>query len=93
MERVRVRPRVRSRYGLRSTAARNEPSIWNGTDWSQTHETADPSQLSALLTGPHRPFLVAAAGPGWTAGKLPDEVPLLTTLDEAIRLVSAAAAG
>ena len=61
--------------------------------WSQTHETADPSQLSALLTGPHRPFLVAAAGPGWTAGKLPDEVPLLTTLDEAIRLVSAAAAG
>ena len=61
--------------------------------WSQTADTADPVQLAALLTGPNRPFLVAAAGPGWAPDKLPDEVPLLRGLDEAVRVVTEAATG
>jgi len=60
--------------------------------WSQTPETADTTQLTALLTGSNRPFLVAAAGPGWAPDKLPDEVPLLGGLAEAVRVLTAAVA-
>ena len=59
--------------------------------WSQTPETAETTQLTALLTGPHRPYLVAAAGPGWSPDKLPEEVPLLGGLDDAVRTIAAAA--
>jgi DNA-binding transcriptional MerR regulator len=59
--------------------------------WSQTAKTADPAQLEPLLTGPHRPFLVAVAGPGWTHQTLPTEVPLLGGLAEALQIVTAAA--
>jgi hypothetical protein len=59
--------------------------------WSQTPETAETAHLTALLTGPHRPLLVAAAGPGWSVDKLPDEVPLLGGLEEAVRAISNAA--
>jgi MerR family transcriptional regulator, light-induced transcriptional regulator len=60
--------------------------------WSQTAATADPDQLTALLTGPQRPFLVAAAGPGWAADQLPGEVPLLGGLTDAVQVIAAAAA-
>jgi hypothetical protein len=60
--------------------------------WSHTTGTADIAQLNALLTGPQRPLLVAAAGPGWSLDKIPDEVPLLTNLRDAARVVTAAAA-
>ena len=57
--------------------------------WSQTPETGGPDQLIRLATGPHRPLLITAAGPGWPAD-LPDGVVRLTTLAEAVQLVSAA---
>ncbi|MEV6634295.1 MerR family transcriptional regulator [Actinoplanes sp. NPDC051470] len=60
--------------------------------WSQTPGTADTAHLDRLLTGPHRPFLVAAAGPGWNKQDLPAEVPLLGGLTEALQVVTAAAA-
>ncbi len=60
--------------------------------WAQSLETGDPDQLTGLLTGPHRPFLVAVAGPGWAKHGLPDEVVLLTGLAEAVRVLTAAAA-
>jgi hypothetical protein len=60
--------------------------------WSQTPETADPEQLAGLLSGPHRPMLVAAAGPGWADQALPGEVPLLGSLTHAVGVIGAAAA-
>jgi hypothetical protein len=60
--------------------------------WSQLPETADPAQLSALLTGRERPFLVAAAGPGWAPDRLPDEVLLLGSLADAVEMITVAAA-
>ncbi|HET6529589.1 MAG TPA: MerR family transcriptional regulator [Actinoplanes sp.] len=60
--------------------------------WSQLPETADPAQLSALLTGRERPFLVAAAGPGWPPDRLPDEVLLLSSLTDAVEMITVAAA-
>jgi DNA-binding transcriptional MerR regulator len=59
--------------------------------WSQTASTGDPEQLRRVLTAPHPPLLVAAAGPGWPADDLPAGVPLLGTLTEAVRELSAAA--
>ncbi|GLY99337.1 transcriptional regulator [Actinoplanes sp. NBRC 103695] len=59
--------------------------------WSQTPATSDPAQLSRLVTGPNRPYLVAAAGPGWTNQTLPDDVLLLGGLTEAVEVVTAAA--
>jgi hypothetical protein len=60
--------------------------------WSQTTRTADPEQLRRLVTGPHPPVLVAAAGPGWATRDLPAGVPQLNSLLDAVRIVSAAAA-
>ncbi|GAB1688204.1 MerR family transcriptional regulator [Krasilnikovia sp. M28-CT-15] len=59
--------------------------------WSQQRLTADPGQLGRLLDGPHRPLLVAAAGPGWDRAELPDGVPVLGSLPEAVAAVTAAA--
>jgi MerR family transcriptional regulator, light-induced transcriptional regulator len=58
--------------------------------WSQLPATGDPAQLRDLLAGSRRPMLVAAAGPGWRKDELPDEVPLLATLSDAVRVVRAA---
>ena len=60
--------------------------------WSQTPETADPEQLADLLSGPHRPMLVAAAGPGWAKQALPGEVLLLVSLTHAVSVIRTAAA-
>ncbi|HEU0088163.1 MAG TPA: B12-binding domain-containing protein, partial [Pseudonocardiaceae bacterium] len=60
--------------------------------WSSTARTADPEQVRRLVAGPHPPLLVAAAGPGWAQRDLPPGVPQLTSLTEAVRIVSAAAA-
>jgi hypothetical protein len=59
--------------------------------WSQTLETADTAQLTKLLSGPKRPLMVAAAGPGWTKQSLPEEVLLLGSLSEAVQVIGAAA--
>jgi len=57
--------------------------------WSQTRRTADPTQLTALLAGPHRPLLVFAAGPGWRADSLPAGVVRPVNLAEALSLAAA----
>lgn len=57
--------------------------------WSQTRRTADPTQLTALLAGPHRPLLVFAAGPGWRAYSLPAGVVRPVNLAEALSLAAA----
>ncbi len=57
--------------------------------WSQTPETADPVQLHALLTGPRRPLLVLAAGPGWRGESLPPGVLRPASLAEAVSLMLA----
>jgi hypothetical protein len=60
--------------------------------WSQMPRTGNTEQLTRLLTAPHPPLLVGAGGPGWPARNLPAGVSLLTTLGDAVRVVSAAAA-
>jgi hypothetical protein len=60
--------------------------------WSQTVRTGDPEQLLRLTTGPHRPLLVAAAGPGWPQHGVPVGVPVLGSLTEAVRILAVAAA-
>ncbi|WBB55958.1 MerR family transcriptional regulator [Verrucosispora sp. WMMD573] len=57
--------------------------------WSQTRATADPAQLTALLTASSRPMLVLAAGPGWPARALPAGVIRPTDLTEAVSLTVA----
>ncbi|PZG20359.1 MerR family transcriptional regulator [Micromonospora craterilacus] len=54
--------------------------------WSHTRVTADPAQLTALLTAPRRPLLVLAAGPGWQADALPAGVVRPLDLAEAVSL-------
>lgn len=58
--------------------------------WSHGPTTAIPGQLTQLLTGSWRPVLVAAAGPGWRRYDLPEEIPILSTLPEAVRVIRAA---
>ncbi|GIJ79721.1 B12 binding domain-containing protein [Micromonospora phaseoli] len=57
--------------------------------WSHTRATADPSQLTALLTAPQRPLLVLAAGPGWRTDTLPAGVVRPADLSEAVSLAIA----
>nr|BFE66711.1 hypothetical protein GCM10020092_000120 [Actinoplanes digitatis] len=59
--------------------------------WSHLPSTGSPEQWVSLLTGPHRPLLAAAAGPGWPRHELPEDVTPLDSLPEAVRLVSLAA--
>jgi MerR family transcriptional regulator, light-induced transcriptional regulator len=59
--------------------------------WSQSANTADLGQLQALLTGPSRPLLILAGGPGWNAELLPAEVVAPTSLSEALHFAMAAA--
>ncbi|WP_262283471.1 MerR family transcriptional regulator [Micromonospora sp. MA102] len=57
--------------------------------WSHTRATADPDQLTAVLTAPRRPLLVLAAGPGWRADTLPAGVVRPVDLAEAVSLAVA----
>jgi hypothetical protein len=57
--------------------------------WSHAPVTADPVQLTALLSGPRRPLLVLAAGPGWSVGELPAGVIRPASLPEAVALAVA----
>jgi hypothetical protein len=59
--------------------------------WSQLPGSADPAQWGHVLSGRHRPLLVAAAGPGWRPDQLPDGVTPLSGLAEAVQLVAAVA--
>jgi hypothetical protein len=57
--------------------------------WSQQPRTGDMTQLTRVATGPHRPMLIGAAGPGWPHD-LPAGVAQLTNLAEAVKLIHAA---
>lgn len=58
--------------------------------WSHASPTADPAQFRELLSHRPAPAIVAAAGPGWTAARLPDAVHTPGTLSEALRLTGSA---
>ncbi|MFC4066171.1 MerR family transcriptional regulator [Actinoplanes subglobosus] len=60
--------------------------------WSQLPSTGDVTQLVSLLSLPHPPLVVAAAGPGWPAHDLPPEVTPLNGLAEGVRIVATAGA-
>lgn len=55
--------------------------------WSHARDTADPAQLTRLLSGPRRPVLLLAAGPGWAVGTLPAGVLAPATLAEAVEVL------
>jgi hypothetical protein len=58
--------------------------------WSHTSTTGDPAQLAPIRTGPRRPLLILAAGPGWLPDHLPPDVIAPQDLAEAVRLTLAA---
>jgi DNA-binding transcriptional MerR regulator len=70
---------------LATAVARTGPAVI--VVWSQLLRTANPGQLTRLLTGPRRPLLVAAAGPGWSRRDLPAEIAVFSSLTEAVRVV------
>jgi MerR family transcriptional regulator, light-induced transcriptional regulator len=74
---------------LLESVSRTGPAVV--TLWSHAAETAHVDQLHGLLTGPHRPLLVLAGGPGWTPKSLPPEVVAPVSLSDAMRLAIAAA--
>ena len=76
---------------LREAVARTGPAAV--VVWAQAPETADTAQLTPLLTGPGRPVLVAAAGPGWRREALPDGVTAPDCLADAVAATAAVAAG
>jgi MerR family transcriptional regulator, light-induced transcriptional regulator len=73
---------------LRDAVTRTGPAVV--LVWSQMPQTGDPAQIDHLLAGPNRPLLVAVAGPGWVKDDLPDEVPLLANLTDAVRVLTSA---
>jgi hypothetical protein len=52
--------------------------------WAHSAVTADYDQLAAVARTRPRPAIVAACGPGWTPGSLPDGVLLMTTFRQAL---------
>ena len=58
--------------------------------WSHAPGTARPTQVSALLTHPRRPTVVAVGGPGWDRTELPTGVVAPESLIDAVNLLTAA---
>jgi DNA-binding transcriptional MerR regulator len=58
--------------------------------WSHHRDTADPAQLSAVLTERGRPIVLAAAGPGWNPALLPLGVSRPQTITDALVMLGAA---
>jgi hypothetical protein len=52
--------------------------------WAHSPATADYEQLAAACRTRPRPAVLAACGPGWTPGSLPDGVRLMTTFQQAL---------
>ncbi len=71
---------------LRDALARTGPAAV--LIWAHSAETADADQIAAAAGARPRPAIVAACGPGWDPGQLPDGVPLLTDLRQALAAVA-----
>ena len=56
--------------------------------WAHLPETADGDQIAAAAATRPRPAVVAACGPGWDAGSLPDGVLLLTGFRQALAVLT-----
>jgi hypothetical protein len=56
--------------------------------WAHAASTADPGQLTAVLTARPRPPLIAACGPGWVPEHLPAGVRTLADLPEAVAVTA-----
>jgi hypothetical protein len=57
--------------------------------WSQSPPTGDTDQLARAAASPRPPLLIGAAGPGWPT-ELPTGVARLTTLPEAVDVITSA---
>jgi DNA-binding transcriptional MerR regulator len=55
--------------------------------WAHAASTADSGQLAAVVTARPRPSLIAACGPGWAPGDLPEGVRTLADLAEAVAVI------
>lgn len=71
---------------LREALARTGPAAV--LIWAHSAATADYDQLAAVSGMRPRPAIVAACGPGWAPGSLPDGVLLLVTLQQALSVTA-----
>jgi DNA-binding transcriptional MerR regulator len=71
---------------LRDTLARTGPAAV--LIWAHAPATADYDEIAEAAGTPPRPVIVAACGPGWDPGSLPDGVMLLTSLRRALAVIT-----
>ena len=71
---------------LRDALARTGPAAV--LSWAHAPATADYDQIAEATRTPPRPAIVAACGPGWDPGSLPDGVVLLTTFRRALAVIT-----
>jgi MerR family transcriptional regulator, light-induced transcriptional regulator len=67
---------------LREALARTGPAAV--LIWAHSPATADYDELAGIAAVRPRPAIVAACGPGWTPGSLPDGIQLMTTFQQAL---------
>lgn len=71
---------------LRDALARTGPAAV--LIWAHSPATADGDQIAAAAGTRPRPAVVAACGPGWDPGSLPDGVLLLTGFRQALAVIT-----
>jgi MerR family transcriptional regulator, light-induced transcriptional regulator len=71
---------------LRDALARTGPAAV--LIWAHSPATADGDQIAAAARTRPRPAIVAACGPGWDPGSLPDGVLLLTGFRQALAVIT-----
>src|SRR5690349_22471334 len=71
---------------LRDALARTGPAA--ALVWAHAPATADYDQIAQAAGTPPRPAIVAACGPGWDPGSLPNGVMLLTTFRQALAVIT-----
>jgi hypothetical protein len=70
---------------LRDAVARTGPAAV--LIWAHASATADYDQIAEAAGTLPRPAIVAACGPGWDPGSLPDGVVLLTSFRRALTVI------
>lgn len=71
---------------LRDAIARTGPAAV--LIWAHSPATADYDQIAVAAAISPRPAIVAACGPGWDPGSLPDGVELLTSFRRALAVIT-----